>query len=339
MFPQGLIGHPFSLFNIFLLTKEMQAIAIWLMNRFYILVFSLITMSVQAQSLTDGLLMPKGNFCTGFLYMHDQWKDYWEGGLKRDNQNIGTITTQTTMWMGNYGVSERLNIIAMLPYVQTKASSGTLNGQEGIQDMSISGKYRFFAKDFAASGLRAFAVGTFSTPLTNYTPDYLPLSLGAASTNFTARLTGNYHLESGWYVNASGGYTWRSNVGLDRPSYYDDGSIYFTNQVDLPNVVDFITMLGYYKNGIQTELFYSQQNTLGGDDIRRQDMPFVSNRMNFSKVGALVMYYLPKPKNLAIRASFAYTASGRNVGQATTLMAGLLYTFHFSKNETNTPKP
>jgi hypothetical protein len=51
--------------------------------------------------------------------------------------------------------------------------------------------------------------------------------------------------------------------------------------------------------------------------------------MNFSKVDALVMYYLPKAKNLAVRLSGAYTVDGRNVGQATTVTAGLLYTFHF----------
>jgi hypothetical protein len=30
---------------------------------------------------------------------------------------------------------------------------------------------------------------------------------------------------------------------------------------------------------------FSQQTTLGGGDIRRQDMPFVSNRMNLSRIG------------------------------------------------------
>ncbi len=310
------------------------------MKRFYLFIFSLFAIGAQAQSLTDGLLMPKGSFCTGLLYTHDQWKNYWEGGLKRDNQNIGTITTQTVTWMGNYGVTDRLNIIAMVPYVKTQSSTGTLHGLEGLQDLSVSAKYRFFAKDFEKSGLRFFAVGTASTPLTNYVIDFLPLSIGLGSTNFTTRLTGNYHLESGWYINASSGYTMRSNVNLDRPAYYSDGQLYSTNEVKMYNTFDFSTMVGYYKNGIQAEAFYSQQNTLGGGDIRRQDMPFVSNRMNFSKAGALLMYYLPKPKNLAVRASFSYVVDGRNVGQATTFMGGLLYTIHFSnKNETIVPKP
>ena len=77
---------------------------------------------------------------------------------------------------------------------------------------------RLLAVDFEKSGFSAYGVAVVSTPLTNYTPDYFPLSIGMASTNVAARLTGNYHLKSGWYVNASGAYTMRSNVKLDRPS-------------------------------------------------------------------------------------------------------------------------
>ena len=42
------------------------------------------------------------------------------------------------------------------------------------------------------------------------------------------------------------------------------------------------------------ELSFAQQRTQGGGDIRRQDMPFVSNRMDFSKLGGMVMYPIPK---------------------------------------------
>ena len=72
----------------------------------------------------------------------------------------------------------------------------------------------------------------------------------------------------------------------------------------------------------------SQQRTLGGGDIRRQDMPFVSNRMNFSRVGAMGMYPIPKLTHLQLQFAYAYTLDGRNVGQASTITGGLLYRFH-----------
>jgi len=236
--------------------------------------------SVCGQTLTDGLMMPKKNLCTGFMYTHDQWTEYWEGELKRDNGNVGKVTTQSLMWVGNYGITNRVNIIAMLPYIKTKASMGTLHGMEGVQDLSLGVKYNFFHKKFEKSAFNTFAVLNFSTPLSDYTPDFFPLSIGTQTTNITYRLTTYFKIEKGWFVNASGGYTWRSNTTLDRPSYFNGNEFFISDEVKMPNVFDLFVSLGYIKNGLQVELNYMQQNTLGGGDIRRQDMPFVSNRMN-----------------------------------------------------------
>jgi hypothetical protein len=288
---------------------------------------------VRAQTLTDGLVMSKKQLCTGLLYTTDQWTDYWEGELKRDNGNIGTITTQSLLWVGNYGITNKINIIAILPYLKTEASQGTLRSMEGLQDVSIGLKYNFFRKDFEKSVFKTFGVLNFSSPLTDYTPDFLPLSIGAQTTNIAYRLTTYFKLNKGWFINASPGYTWRSNTTLDRPSYYDGTDFYISSEVKMPNIFDLMVTSGYQKGSLQAEVSYTLQNTLGGGDIRRQDMPFVSNRMNFSKVGALVMYYLPKPKNLAVRGSIMYTIAGRNVGKSTTLMGGLLYRLTFAKQQ------
>jgi len=303
------------------------------MKKIYLLLAALAPTLVYSQTLTDGLMMSKQNLCTGLLYTHDQWTDYWEGELKRENGNIGKITTQSIMWVGNYGITDKINVIAMLPYVKTEASQGTLKGMKGIQDLSLGVKYNFFVKEFEHSKFKTFAGLNFSMPVTDYTPDFLPLSIGMASKNISYRATTYFRLEQGWFVNASAAYTWRSNVTIDRPAYYTGDELSLTNEVKMPNVFDVFVSMGYNKGGLQAEVNYMQQNTLGGADIRRQDMPFVSNRMNFSKVGVLAMYYLPKPKNLAVRASYSYTVAGRNVGQSTTLMAGALYTLRFSKDQ------
>jgi hypothetical protein len=108
--------------------------------------------------------------------------------------------------------------------------------------------------------------------------------------------------------------------------------MYASSEVEMPNVFDYVVNVGYHKGNFQGDIFYTQQNTLGGGDIRRQDMPFVSNRMNFSKVGAFIMYYVPKVKGLGIRAGGTLTVDGRNVGNATTVQAGLLYIIDFRKS-------
>jgi hypothetical protein len=301
------------------------------MNRFLLILFFLAAQSAYAQTLDDGLMMPKKDFCTGILVTHSQWSNYWEGTLKRDNQNVGTLSTTNITWLGNYGVNDKLNVIAMLPYVATKASQGTMSGMQGIQDLTIGGKYQVAKKEVGTNTLSVFGVGVFSTPLTNYTPDNLPMSIGLHSTTLSGRAIFNFATKQGWYANFSPAYVYRTNVTLDRNAYFTDGVQYYTNEVRMFDQFNYNVNFGFIKNGLQTEINFYQQNTLGGGDIRRQDVPFVSNRMNFSTIGVLVMYYLPKPKNLAVRFASTYTMDGRNVGQTFSVMGGLLYTIHFSK--------
>jgi hypothetical protein len=282
-----------------------------------------------AQVPTDGLMMPTGALCTGFIYQRDSWKEYWEGSLKRENLNIGEFTGQTVMWYGVYGLSPKINIMGMLPYISNKVSMGTL--MSGVQDLTIAAKYKLIAAEAGPGKFYIFPGIAFSAPMSNYSPDFLPISLGVHTKNASGRLTFNYTMNNGVYLNATGGYTWRSNTKLDRPAYYTDGHYYSTDIVDMPNQLDYKVDLGYHKGPIQVEVSYMQMNTLGGGDIRRQDMPFASNRMNANRIGALVMYYVPFIPNLGVRGAVNYTVAGRNVGQTTSLLAGLMYTIKFKQ--------
>src|SRR5690349_4491572 len=137
-----------------------------LCHRLAVLVLLMATVSVktQAQTPTDGLMMGKSLFCTGFMYTNDKWTDYWEGTLKRDNGNIGTITTQSLMYYGVYGITGKFNAIVMLPYVKTEASQGTLHSMQGVQDLTIGLKYNFLRLESDDITFRAFGGLYFSTP-------------------------------------------------------------------------------------------------------------------------------------------------------------------------------
>ncbi len=233
------------------------------------------------------------------------------------------------MLFGNYGLTDRLNVIATAPYVWTRASQGVLQGMQGFQDLTVAAKYNFLQRPSRLGTVRAIAVAAAGIPLTDYTPDFAPLSIGSGSKRLSGRGTLNLHTDQGWYANGSTAYTWRGGVTLDRPYYYTDGQLFFTDQVDMPNVFDYEVSGGYMKHGLMAVATFSQQRTLGGGDIRRQDMPFVSNRMNFSKIGAMAMAPLPKVRRLSCEVTYTYTIDGRNVGQATTVTVGLLYTLPF----------
>ena len=295
----------------------------------FAVLLSLSAAPLGAQTIDDGLMMPGKQLCAGFMFMRDSWDRYWEGTLERSNGNIGTVTTQQVSWVGAYGVTDRLNVIAMLPYVWTEASQGVLHGMNGLQDASLALKYHFLTSSVGHGSLRAFAVASFATPVSSYTPDFYPLSIGSGSRRVSGRLTLDYRARQGFYLDATAAYTWRGNVTLDRPAYYTDGHLHLSDEVAMPDVFDYTLRAGYLGGSLQVPISFSQQFTLGGGDIRRQDAPFVSNRMDASRLDALVMYYLPKPRNLALRLGATYTLEGRNVGQSTTLVAGLLYRVQF----------
>jgi hypothetical protein len=278
-----------------------------------------------AQTFTDGQMMGKGLFCAGLTYSHDSWKNYWEGTLKRDNLNIGTITTQSTAVMGAMGINKKINVMFMLPYVWTGASAGTMRGMSGVQDISLGVKYRpiDIKSDFGRFTL--MGVGAFSMPMSGYTADFLPLAIGLEAKTLQGRLIAHYRTSKGIFATAQGGYVWRNNIFIDRNSYYTEGRQYMTNEVQMPHIAHFTARAGYMQDHLIVEAFFEGMNTLGGGDIRRNDMPFPSNQMNFSKIG-LAGTYRPKGlKGLGFMLTASSTLSGRNVGQSNTFTASLLY--------------
>jgi len=285
---------------------------------------------VRAQTIEDGIMMSKNVLCAGVAYSYDSWDEYWEGTLKRTNGNVGKVTTEAVTVMGTYGITDRLNVIAMMPYVWTDASGGTIHGTKGVQDLTLAAKFKVLETPLTNAGaLHVFAVASGATPIGDYTPDLIPLSIGTQSDRFSGRLTLKFQAQKGWFLEGTGAYTWRGKVTLDRPAYFTDGRLYSTDEVLMPDVFDYRLSAGYVNGRVYVPFSFSQQITQGGGDIRRQDMPFVSNRMNASRVDGTVQYYFTKPRNLSVKVNGMYAVTGRNVGQSTMFTAGFLYTFAF----------
>ena len=126
-------------------------------------------LQVSAQTDIDALMMSKNNFCVGPMYTYSSWKEYWEGTFKRDNANLGTVSSQMFSVMGNYGITDKINVLFGLPYVKTKASQGTLHGQEGAQDLSLWVKWMPIEKKLNKNSVFFFFfLGRISTPASNY---------------------------------------------------------------------------------------------------------------------------------------------------------------------------
>lgn len=288
------------------------------------LVLAAVSSSPAAAQIIDSPLMPKRTLSAGVLYAHDSWDAYWEGTLKRSNGNIGTLTTRSVTVVGRYAVTDRLGLMASLPYISTHASQGVLHEMSGFQDLRLGARFRLLSTDPGSKRIfSAFVSGIAAIPTSDYTPDFYPLSIGTAGRRATGGLTLAMESSQAWFASAAVSYMWCANVRLNRNSYYTDGRLYLTNEVVMPNVVDYTFTAGMQRGNWRVPLSVIRQRTLGGGDIRRQDMPFVSNRMDFVKLDGSVIYALPM--NFSISAGAAHVVTGRNVGQSTTLTSGLFY--------------
>jgi hypothetical protein len=285
----------------------------------------------SAQTDEDAIMMTKNNFCIGATYMHSSWDQYWEGTFKRKNLNIGTMSTRMIGLMGTYGVSKKFNILINAPYVSTHVTAGTLHDQHGVQDLTLWLKWLAVEQNIGNGVLSLYALGGGSVPLTNYIADYLPLAIGLHSKTLSGRLMVDYQLGK-FFATLSGSYTWRDNIRIDRPSYYTT-EMHFTNEVEMPNMTLFNFRTGYRSERWILEAVATKMTTIGGFDIRKNDMPFPSNKMNATMVGAHFKYNIKQVNGLSLTGGGSYTVAGRNVGQATSYDAGVFYILDFSSKK------
>ncbi|MGZ3756516.1 MAG: hypothetical protein ACXVAY_08915 [Mucilaginibacter sp.] len=285
--------------------------------------------SAIAQTDNDAIMIPKNYFCGGVMYSSNKWTNYWEGTFKRDNGNIGTLSTNMYTAMVNYGITGDLNILASVPYVTTNASAGTLAGQKGLQDMVLSAKWIPFKQALGNGMLKLFTIASVSIPLSNYEPNFLPMSIGMHSQSAMLRILADYHTGK-FFVSGSGQYIRRTNITIDQNAYYTT-QMYYTNQVAMPDGSSFNFRTGYRSPKLIAEVVLENNTTLGGFDIRKNDMPFPSNRMNDTMAGVNFKYSFSTIAGLELTAGADYVIDGRNVGQSTIFHGGAYYLFDLSK--------
>ncbi len=294
-------------------------------------IFSLCLTSsfVFSQTEIDGLMMSKNNLCVGAVYGHASWTNYWEGTLKRDNANLGTVSTQMISVNANYGFSDKFNVIVSAPYVSTKASAGQLAGQSGLQDLSVFAKWMPVEIEKGNNTFALYGIGGFSFPMTNYVADFLPMSIGLQSKVASLRLMADYQMGD-WFATLSGAYMLRSNVTIDRNAYFTTEMIY-SNIVKMPDAFNSNLRMGYRSERFIAEAILDHTNTLGGFDMTRNNMPFLSNQMNATRLGLHTKYNFKFVNGLALVAGGNYCLDGRNVGQSTNVYGGFFYLMNVAK--------
>ncbi|MEO7214319.1 hypothetical protein [Mucilaginibacter sp.] len=296
-----------------------------------IVAFVTLTQTVCAQTESDAIMIPKNYLCVAGMYAHNNWDHYWEGTLKRENLNLGDISSNIYNVGVVYGLSNRINISAFTPYITTKASAGTLRGQRGFQDINLAFKWMAVREQIGRGLLSFHAIASGSIPVGNYQGDYLPFALGSRSKSIAVRGLVNYQIGR-FFVAGAGQYIRRDNMTIDRDAYYTT-EMHYTNQVALPNATNFLVSAGFRSLLLNVEAIATKYTTLGGFDITRNNMPFPSNRMNATAIGGLVKYMPQTIRGLEFTAGSNYVVAGRNVGQNFQIMGGIDYVFSVKKEK------
>lgn len=278
-----------------------------------------------AQMPNDHVYMAKNDICAALMYTNTSWNEYWENTLFRENLNLGTVTTQSYMLMAAYGLRDQTNIIASLPYVQTQANAGNLLGQKGFQDAGIWLKQRYNLP----KGFKAHLVAGMTFPITNYVAEFMPLSIGNKATDVQVRSMLTYQIpNTKLYTNAVVGYHFRGTSKLDRDSYLNGSQLINTSTADVPDAMEATFKFGYLKWDNQIEVYVDHYACVAGDNMRRNDMPFPTNKTMMTSVGIYGKY---QPKNIGINARIQHVLKGANTAQMTTFSVGLLYQFTLIK--------
>ena len=101
----------------------------------------------------------------------------------------------------------------------------------------------------------------------------------------------------------------------------------------MPDMSVFNLSCGIRKSNLigQVEIF--DMKTLGGFDIRKNDMPFPSNQMNSTMIGFHLKYFLPFENHIELVGGASRVIAGRNVSQETGFNIGAFYLCSLKKKK------
>ncbi|MBC6491069.1 hypothetical protein ACFSQD_15095 [Flavihumibacter stibioxidans] len=287
-----------------------------------------------AQTAFDGFTMSKGELCLVATYGESKWTEYWEGKRLRENLNIGEFKSTNFMPMLGYGITDRISVFATAAYISNSSDKGTMQHLKGWQDLNMETKIQLSKTAFKNSKLSTFATVGFSVPLTSYIPDFLPYSIGLGSKTAQARLIGHWKHNNGIFTTLQTGYITRSKIEVDRETYYTDQQ-YYSKEMAIPDVWDGSIRAGFDNKNIRAGIQYNWSFCTSGSDMRRNDMPYPSNRMNRESISLTALVWMPWVKGLAIQGMADQTIAGRNMGKAFSWMGGIQYVFKPFQKKTN----
>ena len=299
------------------------------------MLLSLLTLSIHAQTPSDGFMMPARRACALVSTDYGQFDHYWEGATLRINETVATVQRFQALPMVAVGIHDRLNFYVATPWIKTQSTEpngGKFAGASGFQDITIAFKGQWLKQELNAGKLDGFATIGFSTPMTNYLSDYRPYSIGFGAPELSYRAIVQFETNKQVYFRAAGAYLWRGYTEAERDYYYNDGS-YYTAWMDVPSAWQFDGIAGawFLDRQMKVELFYAGLKSTSGDDIRPYNAAQPTNKVMTDRVGFVAQYYLKKVDGLGFLLSHSRVVNGRNTGRFSNSVLGITYQFNYLK--------
>ena len=247
----------------------------------------------------NGFVPGRGRGDVAVSYTAETYDEFWVGKTKVSDPGVGKVDlNSTSLWL-QWGLTDNLAVVATLPYID--ASSNGLGNfhDQGLQDLSLLLKYRFWT-----AGPHSLVAGAGGrTAVQDYEAN-LPVDLGDNTTDALFRLVYQFQTPT-FYFSQQVGYDIR---GGDAP---DDYPLY----TELGFTVGRVTYGGYYAKLIAK----------GGTDIGDPGFTFPSNKEEYSKIGVKVFGRVTD--RIGLSAVYFTTLDGRNTGDSHGLSGGVVFRF------------
>lgn len=255
-----------------------------MMRLVYIILILSLKLSLLAQAPVDGWNKGKGNLDLVGSFTFETFGQYYAGN---DLTPISRASTAISAF-GAYGITNWWDVQLNIPFIYTQPK------YSGLQDLAFYTKARFVQMNLSNSQLSFLISAGFSAPLMNYPTESL-FSIGQQTTAFDGRGIVQWKHNSGWFVMAQSGHTYRMDP--------------------VPSSFPFSAKLGLAKAEYFVEAWFDYQNAFGGFDYQDgTNSSFRTFGVSYSKVGA--SFYKPfKSGKGGWSVMGSYILSGRNVGQ------------------------
>ncbi|MBC7654632.1 MAG: hypothetical protein H7098_09200 [Oligoflexus sp.] len=275
------------------------------------------TVASFAQTPLDGFMQGKNGGNITFSINHEHYKSVYLYPQEIDETPIfGAVTRNSFNVYGNYGISNKLDVVFNLPFIQSTGDGnptvlqrlGYTNEISGAQDLTAFLKYELLKKSNVSlqGGLGV------TTPISDYKVDQglqSIIAIGNRATTYNAILIGHYKDDRGFFITGQAGYSLRST--------------------EVPDAVLSELKIGFAANRFYVAAQVGNQTSTGGVDILRPGFTglFPATKVNYTKVGGTI--YTPIDGNLGLSISGGGLVDGRNVGKSYYGSAGLTYNFKY----------